>query len=191
MIGWMFGTTPRAHTPNQTDGSSWCLFYKRSHCWGFLRPSRAAIFTGQYASTTGCYRTANYFANRPDIEPLQVSFSKAGYRTFGAEAFHHPVGAVDKRGWDGPRAQDTAAERLKADSWSEGTPFPKPFPNSIYNQGEQITGGLFRVEHNDQEKMADPNASLGSEQLQRKHDQPFSWCWYLRTPFPNYCPQVF
>ena len=34
------------------------------------------------------------------IEPLQLSFAKAGYKTFGAgKLFHHPAGAIDQRGW--------------------------------------------------------------------------------------------
>ena len=27
------------------------------------------------------------------------------------------------------------------ESWSDGTPIPQPFPNSVYNRGRKITGG--------------------------------------------------
>lgn len=82
----------------------------RPHCFFFhyheipgafpSAPSWAAIFSGQYASTTGCYTTAAYFAGHPQIEALQMSFSIAGYTTLGAgKLFHHPAGAIDQRGW--------------------------------------------------------------------------------------------
>lgn len=194
-------TTPRAHTPNLDRLAARGVCFSNAHTAGvFCAPSRAAIFTGQYASTTGCYRTANYFANRPDIEPLQVSFSKAGYRTLGAgKLFHHPVGAVDKRGWDEffLRSKTQRQNGWALDSWSEGTPFPKPFPNSIYNQGEQITGGLFlewgALPNDQEEQMADTKrVNWAVEQLQRKHDQPFFLGVGIYAPhFPNYCPQKY
>lgn len=95
-------TTPRAKTPNFDRLAARGVCFTNAHTAGvFCAPSRAAIFTGQFASTTGCYRTANYFVDHPNIKPLQVSFSKAGYQTFGAgKLFHHPAGAIDVRGWN-------------------------------------------------------------------------------------------
>ena len=94
-------TTPRALTPNLDRLAARGVNFTNAHTAGvFCAPSRAAIFSGQYASTTGCYRTANYFVDHPELEPLQVSFAKAGYQTFGAgKLFHHPAGAIDVRGW--------------------------------------------------------------------------------------------
>ena len=38
--------------------------------------------------------------DHPEIEPLQLSFAKAGYQTFGAgKLYHHGAGAIDTRGW--------------------------------------------------------------------------------------------
>ena len=77
-------TTPRAITPNLDRLVARGVNFTNAHTAGvFCAPSRAAIFSGQYASTTGCYRTATYFVDHPEIESLQTSFSKAGYETYG------------------------------------------------------------------------------------------------------------
>ena len=140
-------TTPRAITPNLDRLAARGVSFTNAHTAGvFCAPSRAAIFSGQYASTTGCYRTATYFVDHPEIESLQTSFSKAGYETYGAgKLFHHPAGAIDVRGWSEFFLRDPGQRERgwPLDSWSRGTPFPEPFPNSTYNRGQEITGGLF------------------------------------------------
>lgn len=76
-------TTARAVTPNLDRLAARGVNFTNAHTAGvFCAPSRAAIFTGQHASTTGCYETANFFVDHPEIEPLQVSFTKASYQTF-------------------------------------------------------------------------------------------------------------
>ena len=141
------GDGPRALTPNLDKLAARGVNFTNAHTAGvFCAPSRAAIFSGQFASTTGCYESANYFVNRPEIESLQTSFAKAGYTTLGTgKLYHHPVGAIDQRGWTEffLRSQAQRENGWALDSWSEGTPFPKPFPASVYNEGQQITGGMF------------------------------------------------
>ena len=140
-------TTPRAITPNFDKLAARGVLFTNAHTAGvFCAPSRAAIFSGQFASTTGCYRTATYFYDHPEIEPLQLSFAKAGYETFGAgKLYHHPAGAIDQRGWTEYflRNQSQRESGWPLNSWSEETPFPDPFPSSIYNRGKIPTGGLF------------------------------------------------
>jgi len=203
MNDWIgcLNTTPRAHTPNFDRLAKRGVCFSNAHTAGvFCAPSRAAIFTGQYASTTGCYRSANYFKNHPAIEPLQVSFAKAGYETFGAgKLFHHPVGAIDPRGWDDFYLR-TAAQRKNGwalESWGPDTPFPEPFPSSIYNRDQEITGGLFlewgAIPNEKEEQMADTKrVNWAVSQLQRKHEKPFFLGVGLYAPhFPNYCPQKY
>ena len=191
----------KAITPNFDRLASRGICFTNAHTAGvFCAPSRAAIFTGQFASTTGCYRTANYFKTHPDIEPLQLSFSKAGYKTLGAgKLFHHPVGAIDVRGWDEffLRTQAQRQNGWALDSWGRGTPFPQPFPNSVYNRGEEITGGLFlewgAIPNAKEEEMADSQrVNWAVEQLNQQHDQPFFLGVGIYAPhFPNYCPQKY
>ena len=194
-------TTPRAITPNLDRLAARGVNFTNAHTAGvFCAPSRAAIFTGQFASTTGCYKTANYFHDHPEVDPLQVSFSKAGYQTFGAgKLFHHPAGAIDVRGWNEffLRNPEQRSSGWPLDSWSKGTPFPDPFPSSIYNRGQKITGGLFlewgAVPNDKEEEMADTiRINWAVEKLQQKHDQPFFLGVGIYAPhFPNYCPQKY
>lgn len=192
---------PNAITPNFDRLASRGVNFTNAHTAGvFCAPSRAAIFSGQFASTTGCYRTANYFFDHPEIEPLQVSFAKAGYETFGAgKLFHHPAGAIDIRGWNEffLRNQSQREGGWPLESWSEGTPFPNPFPNSIYNRGKQITGGLFlewgAIPNDREEEMADNiRINWAVEKLKEQHDKPFFLGVGIYAPhFPNYCPQKY
>ncbi|MDG2125707.1 MAG: sulfatase-like hydrolase/transferase, partial [Verrucomicrobiales bacterium] len=194
-------TTPRAVTPNIDRLAARGVNFSNAHTAGvFCAPSRAAIFSGQYASTTGCYRTAHYFVNRPELEPLQASFSRSGYTTLGAgKLFHHPAGAVDQRGWDEffLRNQRQRESGWALDSWSEETPFPEPFPASVFNRGEKITGGLFlewgAIPDGKEEEMADTQrVNWAVEQLGEKHDAPFFLACGIYAPhFPNYCPQKY
>lgn len=192
---------PRAITPNLDKLAARGVNFTNAHTAGvFCAPSRAAIFSGQYASTTGCYDSANYFVNRPEIESLQTSFAKAGYTTLGTgKLYHHPVGAIDQRDWAEfyLRTREQKENGWALDSWSEGTPFPKPFPASIYNEGQKITGGLFLewagLPNEQEEEMADTmRVNWAVEQLQKKHDQPFFLACGIYAPhYPHYCPQKY
>ena len=199
-IGCM-GSTPRAVTPNLDRLAARGVNFTNAHTAGvFCAPSRAAIFSGQFASTTGCYRTPTYFVDHPEIESLQVSFSKAGYNTFGAgKLFHHPAGAIDVRGWNEffLRNQIQRESGWPLDSWSEEMPFPDPFPNSIYNEGQEVTGGLFlewaALPDEREEEMADTiRVNWAVNKLKEKHDKPFFLACGIYAPhFPNYCPKKY
>lgn len=194
-------TTPRAITPNLDRLAARGVNFSNAHTAGvFCAPSRAAIFSGQYASTTGCYRTATYFVDHPEIESLQTSFAKAGYSTYGAgKLFHHPAGAIDHRDWTEffVRSARQRENGWPLDSWSEGTPIPQPFPNSIYNRGKEITGGLFlewgAIPDERESEMADTiRIDWAVDQLEKKHDKPFFLAVGIYAPhFPNYCPQKY
>lgn len=194
-------TTPRAITPNIDRLAARGVNFTNAHTAGvFCAPSRAAIFSGQFASTTGCYRTATYFVHRPSIESLQTSFSKAGYTTLGVgKLFHHPAGMIDQRGWDTffLRNPEQRQSGWPLDSWSKETPFPDPFPASVYNKGQEVTGGLFlewgAIPNDREEEMADSiRANWAVEQLKKEHKSPFFIAAGLYAPhFPNYCPQKY
>jgi arylsulfatase A-like enzyme len=195
------GEGPRAITPNLDKLAARGVNFTNAHTAGvFCAPSRAAIFSGQFASTTGCYDSANYFVNRPEIESLQSSFAKAGYTTLGTgKLYHHPVAAIDQRGWTEffLRSKAQRENGWALDSWSKGTPFPKPFPASIYNEGQQITGGMFLewagLPNEQEEEMADTQrVNWAVEQLKKKHDKPFFLACGIYAPhYPHYCPQKY
>ena len=192
---------PNAITPNIDRLAARGVCFTNGHTAGvFCAPSRAAIFSGQYASTTGCYETPNYFVHHPEIESLQTSFAKAGYTTLGAgKLFHHPAGAIDQRGWTEffLRNQFQREGGWALESWSSDTPVPQPFPASVYNKGKEITGGLFlewgAVPKERAEEMADTiRANWAVEQLKQEHDKPFFLaCGFYAPHYPNYCPQKY
>ncbi|MEM6364254.1 MAG: sulfatase [Planctomycetota bacterium] len=194
-------STPSAITPNIDRLARRGVCFTNGHTAGvFCAPSRAAIFSGQYASTTGCYNSPNYFVHHPEIESLQTSFAKAGYTTLGAgKLFHHPAGAIDQRDWTDffLRNQFQLEGGWALESWSSDTPVPQPFPASVYNQGKVITGGLFlewgAIPNDQEEQMADSiRANWAVEQLARKHDKPFFLaCGFYAPHYPNYCPQKY
>jgi len=192
---------PRAITPNLDKLAARGILFTNAHTAGvYCAPSRAAIFSGQFASTTGCYRSANYFVHHPEIEGLQMSFARAGYTTLGAgKLYHHPAGAIDQRGWKEffLRNKSQRSSGWPLDSWSEETPFPAPFPASIYNRGQNVTGGMFlewaALPDDREEKMADTiRVNWAVEQLGKEHEKPFFLAVGIYAPhYPNYCPEKY
>jgi arylsulfatase A-like enzyme len=203
MNDWVgcLGTTPSALTPNIDRLASQGVNFTNAQTAGvYCAPSRSAIFTGQYATTTGCYETSIYFYDHPEIRPMQVSFQKGGYKTMGAgKLFHHPAGAVDLRGWDDffVRNQVQRETGYPLDSWSAEVPFPDPVPNSIYNRtGEPAPASFMEwapLPNDQEENMADTiRANWAVSRLKEKHDKPFFLGVGFYAPhFPNYCPQKY
>lgn len=188
----------QAITPNMDALAKRGVTFSNAHTAGtFCAPSRTAIFTGRFASTTGCYTTEVYFHDHPELQPMQVAFHEAGYATYGAgKLFHHPAGYVDLRGWDEFFLRNDAAktEGWPLDSWGEDTPFPEPFPNSVYNRGQKVTGGLFLewgpIPNEREKDMADTKrVAWACDVIGREHDEPFFLGVGLYAPhFPNYAP---
>jgi arylsulfatase A-like enzyme len=192
----------QAVTPNMDRLAASGVTFRNAHTAGiFCAPSRSAIFTGQYATTTGCYKTQVYHQNKPEIQPLQVTFQKGGYRTYGAgKLFHHPAGFVDLRGWDEyfVRSQAQKESGWGLNSWSTDDPIlPKPYPNSIFNHDRKPANKFFlewgKVLNKDEEKIADTiRTNWACDHLHKKHDKPFFLAVGLYTPhFPNYCPEKY
>ena len=203
MNDWIgsLGATPRAITPNLDKLAARGVNFSNAHTPGvYCAPARAAIFSGQYASTTGCYRSSDYFTDHPEIEGLPLSFSKAGYTTLGVgKLYHHMPGSIDVRGWDEfyLRKPSQRTEGWSLDNWTEEMPFPDPFPASVFNKGKEIKGGLFLewagLPNDKEEEMADTiRVNWAVDQLGKKHDKPFFLACGIYAPhFPNYCPQKY
>lgn len=191
----------QAVTPNMDKLARAGLTFSNAHTAGvFCAPSRTAIFTGRHASTTGCYTTEVYFHEHPELVPLQATFQKGGYQTFGAgKLFHHPAGYIDLRGWDEffVRSEDQKRVGWPLDSWGDGTPIPEPYPNSAYNKGREPTNKFFlewgAVPNDRAEEMADSiRVNWACDVLRRSHEKPFFLAVGLYAPhFPNYAPQKY
>jgi arylsulfatase A-like enzyme len=191
----------QARTPNMDTLAKAGTNFTNAHTAGtFCAPSRTAIFTGRHASTTGCYTTEIYFHDHPNLQPLQVTFQRGGYKTFGAgKLFHHPAGYVDLRGWNQffVRSERQKLEGWPLDSWTDETPIPQPYPNSRYNQDQEPANQFFlewgKVPNDSEEDMADTiRTNWACDVLRQKHDRPFFLAVGLYTPhFPNYAPEKY
>jgi len=189
----------QAVTPNTDKLARRGVTFTNAHTAGvFCAPSRSAIFTGRHATRTGCYTNQVYAYHRPELQPLQVTFQRGGYRTYGAgKLFHHPAGFADLRGWDEFFVRTPEQKQAGWDlrSWSvDDSILPQPYPNSAYNADREPANKFFlewgKVLNEDEEKMADTiRTEWACDILRRRHDKPFFVGVGLYTPhFPNYCP---
>lgn len=169
------------------DGRRRCEDVGNAHAPGvYCAPSRTAIFTGRYASTTGCYRNEIHYDDHPDLVPLQTAFHRSGNATFGSgRLVHHREGYPDRSGWDEFFVRnDTLKQKgWRIETWpmaedERDVPFPDPFPASIDNKGREVTGGLFlewgSIPNDREKEMADTRrVNDACEVLKREHDKPF------------------
>ena len=120
----------QAKTPNMDRLAAMGVTFTNAHTAGiYCAPSRSAIFTGRYATTTGCYRYQVYFHDHPEYRPLQVAFKDGGYNVYGTgKLFHHSEGQIDKRGWDEFYIRTEAQKKAgwPMDSWEHNAPLPDP-----------------------------------------------------------------
>ena len=190
----------QAVTPNIDRLASAGVNFINAHTAGtYCAPSRAAIFTGQYASTTGIYQYQVYHALYPELVPLQSSFHEAGYETYGAgKLYHHMDGYIDQRGWTEffLRTQRQRESGWPLDSWSEEMPFPEQGVQTESNRGGYTRKGIRKwgVLPNEKEgEMADTiRTDWMVSKLQEKHDKPFFLALGIYAPhIPNYCPQKY
>lgn len=192
----------QAVTPNMDRLADIGLTFWNAHTGGvYCAPSRAAIFSGQYAATTGCYQSALYFKAHPDVVPMQAAFQNGGYETYGAgKLFHHPAGQIDMRGWDEffVRSQEQKETGWPLNSWdTTDAILPQPYPNSKYNQDKKPANKFFlewgKVLDENEELMADTiRTNWACDLLSKKHDKPFFVGVGLYAPhFPNYCPEKY
>ncbi|MCM8538620.1 MAG: sulfatase [Lentisphaeraceae bacterium] len=190
-----------AKTPNLDRLAKMGVTFQNAHSPAtFCAPSRSAIFTGKYATTTGCYKTQVYFHDHPEIVPMQQSFKNAGYKTFGGgKLFHHREGYADLRGWDEffVRNEEQKKKGWPNDSWGEDTPLPKNIPVSPYNKGKKATPGLFLewapIPNEQEEEMADTKrVNWACSVIEKKHEKPFFVAVGIYAPhFPNYAPKKY
>ncbi|VGO23569.1 sulfatase [Pontiella sulfatireligans] len=192
----------QAVTPNMDRLAKNGVNFLNAHTAGvFCAPSRAAIFTGRHASTTGCYATQVYFHNNPEINPLHKVLKDGGYATYGAgKLFHHTAGFIDQRGWTEYyfRTEQQRKEGWAINTWLLDDPIlPDPYPNSIFNHDREPANKFFlewgKIKNEDEEKMADTmRTEWACELLRQKHDKPiFVGVGLYATHFPNYAPEKY
>lgn len=135
-----------AITPNLDRLAASGLNFRNAHTPGtYCAPARTAVFTGQFASTTGFYQYQIYHALHPELVPMQSSFKAAGYDTYGTgKLYNHPEGAIDLRDWSEfhVRTQRQRETGWPMDTWEHGAPLPPQGKKTEENRGAYAQNGL-------------------------------------------------
>jgi len=182
----------QAKTPNLDRLSAMGITFTNAHAPAvYCAPSRSAIFSGQHASTTGCYRDEIYFYDNPELVSLQTAFSRAGYKAYGAgKTYHHRAGSIDMRGWEKyfSRSQEIRDVGYEMGYYGSDVPYPNPYPYSPYytETDRELTGGGFLewgpIAGNQAEQIPDAvRTNWVCDILKQEHS----------NPFPNYAPQKY
>lgn len=137
-VNCLGGYEGKVHTPNIDRLAARGTLFTNAHCPSpKCAPSRAAIMTGLWPSTSGLYDNGHWWKpNYPDLVTIPIHFRKHGYTVVGAgKIFHHTAGNNPPSQWD-------EFERLvfRDDPWYRGVklnypwskvgPAPKGFPFS-------------------------------------------------------------
>ena len=214
MNDWGIGGHSQAITPNIDALAARGVTFTNAHSAGVkCGPSRTAIFTGQYPSTTGFYDDQVYWQtdenNRNDyFTGLHTAFDNAGYKTLGTgKLFHHAIGWIDQRGWDQfwLRTDGTTDAQRKngwdVGNWRYGAPNPGGPDGdfvSIFNTTfPDIQAGVMEwaaLDNAVEKDMADTQrADWVISQLRTEHgDTPFFLGLGIFTPHsPQYAPQKY
>ena len=191
-------------TPNLDRLSTQGVTFTNAHAPGvYCAPSRTAIFTGMYATTTGCYENEVFHYDHPDLMTIQMAFKNAGYNVYGAgKLYHHRSGYVDLRGWD---EYFSRSQEMRDMGWEmngyhmNDVPLPDPYPYSPYYRNTDRGGGAALhlewgpIANQEEDSMVDAmRTNWMCEVLGRKHDKPFFMALGMYSPhYPNYAPQKY
>jgi arylsulfatase A-like enzyme len=195
----------QAITPNLDRLAQAGVTFENAHAPGvFCAPSRTAIWTGLYASTTGIYGTEVFRHDYPELVAMQSAFKQGGYNTFGTgKLYHHRGGYVDLQDWDEYYSCSKGLRELGWDTnpyYLDDVPRPDPYPYSPYFQqyGNKKSGAAGHLEwgplpNSEEKNMIDTQrAEWVCDVLKRRHDKPFFAAVGLYTPhYPNYVPQKY
>ena len=172
-------------TPNLERLANSGVIFKNAHAPGvFCAPSRTAIFTGMYATTTGCYENEVFHYDFPDLVSIQMAFQNAGYNAYGAgKIYHHRSGYVDLRGWEEyfSRSQEVKDMAYEMNSYHmSDVPLPEPYPYSPYYRNSDRGGGSALhlewgpIANEKEEEMTDAmRTNWMCDVLKRDHLKPF------------------
>jgi|GEM_PF-1685636 len=214
MNDWGIGGHRQAITPHIDALAARGVTFTNAHSAGVkCGPSRTAIFTGQYPSTSGFYDDHVYWQkdekNRNDyFTGLHTAFDNAGYKTLGTgKLFHHAIGWIDQRGWDQFWLRtDGTTDAQRKNGWDVGTwRYGAPNPGgpdgdfvSIFNTTfPDIQAGVMEwaaLDNTVEREMADTQrADWAVSQLATDHgDTPFFLGLGIFTPHsPQYAPQKY
>ena len=94
-VGFLDGYPGKVHTPNLDRLAASGTAFTNAHCPApVCCPSRAAVLSGLYPTTTGIYTNQHWWKpNLPGLRTIPIHFRENGYHTVGTgKIFHHTAG---------------------------------------------------------------------------------------------------
>lgn len=137
-VGFLGGYPGKVHTPNLDRLAAMGTAFTNAHCAApVCCPSRAAVLSGLFPSSTGIYGNQHWWKpNLPDLRTIPIHFRENGYHTIGAgKIYHHTAGNNPPNQWHDFRRclfNDNAWIRHGSAlyPWTKHKPRPKEFPYS-------------------------------------------------------------
>jgi arylsulfatase A-like enzyme len=181
-VGYL-GGHPQAQTPNIDRLIKKGVGFTKAYTVAPLcNPSRVALLTGLYPSTSGVYGNRNKFReNLPDAITLMQYFKENGYITKGGgKIFHQNNKPGDNKSWD---------EYFISKNITKGVGKDKSLPIVGTQKGWFNWGPLSEGDEEMQDAMT---ANWTISELEKNHDQPlFLACGFFRPHLPWYVPQKY
>ena len=181
-VGYL-GGHPQAQTPNIDRLIKKGVGFTKAYTVAPLcNPSRVALLTGLYPSTSGVYGNRNKFReNLPDAITLMQYFKENGYITKGGgKIFHQNNKPGDNKSWD---------EYFISKNITKGVGKDKSLPIVGTQKGWFNWGPLSEGDEEMQDVMT---ANWTISELEKNHDQPlFLACGFFRPHLPWYVPQKY
>ena len=198
-VGCLGGYPAAVVTPHIDRLAASGTLFTNAHCPSPLcAPSRAAVLTGLFPSTSGIYGNQHWwFPNLPEVDSLPQRFRDAGYTTLGAgKIFHHTAGNHPPKPWDRFQRLTYANDPWFRGAtinypWSTPEPFPEEFPfSAVPGLGHENDWGDTGIPERDYED--ERSADFAIKVLKSPAEAPFFLaCGFFRPHLPWYVPQRF
>ncbi|MGD9264596.1 MAG: sulfatase-like hydrolase/transferase [Lysobacterales bacterium] len=203
------GTHPQIQTPHMDSLASQGVSFTNAHVPApICGPSRTAIMSGQWPTTTGIYtNSAHYRRDLPDTVSLPEHFRNNGYRVMGAGKLFHaglgrmPENAFDEYGEYGSSSSPFSREEMdlaKQNPFNRftkgGKEFRLPLNGFPADRSWRSTNTFDwgAVDLPDEMFSDHRVASWAAEKLQLQHDKPFFLAVGFHRPHqPLYNPKRF
>lgn len=201
-VGHLGGYGGRVHTPNIDRLAARGTAFANAHTAApVCCPSRAAVMTGRFPSSTGIYGNQHWWKpHRPDMVTLPAHFRANGYTAVGAgKLFHHTVGNNPPGQWNAYRrlvfdddAWSRVSRRFKTlYPYTRPQPVPDDFPFcGVTLYSPEVDWGVL---HKPEAEFDDARSvDYAIEFLKRRHDRPFFLaCGTFRPHLPWYTPRKY
>ena len=198
-VNCLGGYEGEVHTPNIDRLAARGTLFTNAHCPSpKCAPSRAAIMTGLYPSTTGLYDNGHWWKpNFPDLITIPIHFRSHGYTVVGAgKIFHHTAGNNPPGQWDDFQRlvfrDDPWYRGVKLNyPWSKVGPAPKGFPFSkvkgLPHENDWGSLPIKEADHDDSR-----TAGYAVRFLKQPQAKPFFLaCGLFRPHLPWYAPKKY